>query len=107
MAARAACRDAHSVRRCPRTEDSVLVHRSRGRRRALGRIGGRRAVAAVIAPLIIGLSLSFAPAATTSAAPGIQVNVDPEVENAAAGETVTLTADVRDQDGNPVGSGSH
>ena len=78
--------------------------KSRSRRPTTGRIGGRR-VAAVIAPLVVGLSLSFAPAATTSATPGIQINVDPEVEYDAAGQTVTLTAEVRDQDGNPVGFG--
>src|SRR5688572_15131042 len=85
--------------------DSGEVPRGVGRRSSR-RLRSRRIIGAV-SPVALAWSLALTYAAPSVAAPGTQLDVDPEVANVWLGQDVTLTANVRDADGNSVGAGTH
>src|SRR5688500_5900419 len=62
--------------------------------------GRRRAIGLLSSLTIVG-SLLLAAATAAVAEPGTQVNIEPESATVVVGQTVTLTAQVRDLNGNP------
>src|SRR5688572_8316126 len=76
--------------------DSVVPSRS-----------GRRRVVATASSIALAWSFLLSVAAPSAAAPGTLIDVQPEVAEVQAGSSVTLTAFLRDAEGNPaVGAGS-
>ena len=94
----------------PGMENHVAMKLNRGARsdsvprrsRRVDPRDARRRRLAAGSSLVLAVSLVFAIAGQSIAAPGTRVDIDPDVDWVLTGSTVVLTASIQDADGNPL-----